>query len=85
MTWIYVKHSRDVAIYALCPKCGFEHNPSHYNWATGRTIIIRQFNYCPLCGEYLGDPLFTKKGFVKVIDYETKEVDLVEVSGNEYE
>lgn len=85
MEWDYIKYPRDVAIYAICPRCGFKHNPSFYNWATGKTTIIRQFNYCPICGEHLGDPNFAKRGFVKVVDYETKEMDLVKVSGNEYE
>ena len=85
MGWDYIKYPGDVAIYATCPRCGFKHNPSFYNWATGKTTIVRQFNYCPMCGQDLGDPLFTKKGFVKVVDYETKEMDLAKVSGNEYE
>lgn len=85
MEWDYIKYPRDVAVYAICPRCGFKHNPSFYNWATGKTTIVRQFNYCPLCGEYLGDPLFAKKDFVKVIDYETKALDLIRISGNEYE
>lgn len=85
MFWNYIKYPRDVAIYARCPTCGFEHNPSFYNWATGETTIVRQFNYCPICGEFLEDPLFTERGFVKVIDYETKEISLMKVFGNEYE
>ena len=50
MGWDYIKYPGDVAIYATCPRCGFKHNPSFYNWATGKTTIVRQFNYCPMCG-----------------------------------
>lgn len=70
MTWIYVKHSRDVAIYALCPKCGFEHNPSYYNWATGQATIVKEFNYCPMCGKYLKDPNLELKGTVEYEELE---------------
>jgi hypothetical protein len=86
MEWDYIKYPRDVAIYAMCPRCGFKHNPSFYNWATGKTIIIRQFNYCPICGEYLRDPILFTRGNTKVINYETKEIELIETSeSNEYE
>ena len=86
MFWDYVKYPRDVAIYAICPRCGFKHNPSFYNWATGRATIVRQFNYCPICGEYLRDPILFTRGNTKVINYETKEIELIETSeSNEYE
>lgn len=72
MTWRYIKYSRDVAIYACCPNCGFKHNPSLYSWATGKTIVIKQFNYCPMCGEYLKDPNFKLNEEVK---YEKMDYD----------
>lgn len=61
MVWAYEKFRGDAAIYAFCPKCGFHHNPSRMvtddegKWTTE---IQYQYNYCPICGEYLNDENF---------------------------
>ena len=56
MVWTYEKFKGDGAIYAFCPKCGFHHNPSRL---TPESMICEeikyQYNYCPICGEYLYD------------------------------
>lgn len=53
MMWIFEKFRGDGAIYAICPKCGF-----HY--ASGSTLEmdagLRQYRYCPMCGEFLLNP-----------------------------
>lgn len=61
MIWEYERFRGDAAIYAFCPKCGFHHNPSRMvtdedgKWITE---IQYQYNYCPLCGEYLHNENF---------------------------
>lgn len=55
MIWKYEKFKGDGAIYAFCPKCGFHHNPSRLNSETMKSEITYQYNYCPMCGEYLYD------------------------------
>lgn len=56
MTWKYEKFRGDAAIYAFCPECGFYHNPSQLvqnengKWTTE---VQYQYNFCPMCGEYL--------------------------------
>ena len=56
MVWKYEKFRGDAAIYAFCPKCNFRHCPSdlvkdeNVNWDTK---IRYQYNYCPICGEFL--------------------------------
>lgn len=61
MIWEYERFRGDAAIYAFCPKCGFHHNPSRMvtdedgKWTTE---IQYQYNYCPLCGEYLHNENF---------------------------
>lgn len=55
MIWQYEKFRGDMAIYAICPVCGFTHCPSRLNCETMLSEIIYQYNYCPICGEYLFD------------------------------
>ncbi len=58
MTWTYEKFKGDGAIYAFCPKCGFHHNPSSFlpnSEGIHEVQITYQYNYCPMCGEYLYD------------------------------
>lgn len=58
MVWKYEKFYGDAAIYAFCPKCNFHHNPSRLETdADGKLTseIQYQYNYCPICGEYLYD------------------------------
>ena len=56
MVWKYEKFKGDGAIYAFCPKCGFHHNPSRMTKnEIFETEINYQYNYCPMCGEYLFD------------------------------
>ena len=55
MTWKYEKFKGDGAIYAFCPKCNFNHNPSRLNTSTMQCELGIQYNYCPMCGEYLYD------------------------------
>ncbi len=58
MVWKYEKFRGDAAIYAFCPKCKFHHNPSKLTTdEDGRltTKIQYQYNYCPICGEFLHD------------------------------
>lgn len=58
MVWEYERFRGDAAIYAFCPKCQFYHNPSRMTtdedgkWTSE---ILYQYNYCPMCGEYLYD------------------------------
>ena len=58
MVWEYEKFKGDGAIYAFCPKCNFHHNPSRLNHKTMACDIRYQYNYCPICGEYLNDENF---------------------------
>jgi len=56
MVWEYEKFRGDAAIYAFCPKCKFYHNPSRMDMGENgkwTTEIKYQYNYCPICGEYL--------------------------------
>lgn len=52
MKWKFETFTGDGAIYCICPKCNF------YNGVTkgfpGGTIDF-QYNYCPMCGEFLYD------------------------------
>lgn len=66
MIWTYERFRGDAAIYAFCPKCNFHHNPSRMvNEDDGRitTKILYQYNYCPICGEYLYDEEADENGF----------------------
>lgn len=58
MIWEYEKFRGDAAIYAFCPKCGFHHCPSRMDYETFKVEIVYQYNYCPVCGEYLYDENF---------------------------
>lgn len=53
--WKYEKFKGDGAIYAFCPKCNFHYNPSRLNTETMQSELVIQYNYCPICGEYLYD------------------------------
>ena len=56
MIWQYEKFKGDSAIYAFCPKCNFRHDPSDMEkdeYGKWNTVIKYQYNYCPICGEYL--------------------------------
>ncbi len=55
MVWKYEKFKGNGAIYAFCPKCNFHHNPSNLDCKTMIVEITFQYNYCPMCGEYLHD------------------------------
>ena len=63
MIWKYEKFKGDGAIYAFCPKCGFHHNPSRMNHETMACDVMYQYNYCPICGEYLFDDKAETDGF----------------------
>lgn len=63
MVWTYEKFKDDGAIYAFCPKCNFRHNPSRFNAKIGQSSIMYQYNYCPICGEYLYDDNVKENGF----------------------
>ena len=52
MKWRFEKFKGDMAIYAICPQCGFYHNPSTLN-RDMTTTIVNQYKFCPMCGEYL--------------------------------
>lgn len=52
MSWQFEKFKGDMAIYAICPKCGFYHSPSTTN-RDMTTTITDQYRFCPMCGEYL--------------------------------
>lgn len=54
-TWIYEKFKGDLAIYAFCPKCNFYYNPSRLNTQTMKSELVIEYNYCPMCGEFLHD------------------------------
>lgn len=52
--WIFEKFKGDMAIYAICPKCGYRYScSSESDFAS--IEIDRQFKYCPMCGKYLFD------------------------------
>lgn len=60
MNWTFEKFQGDMAVYAICPKCGFYHNPSTLN-RDMTTTITSQYKFCPMCGEYLyveGDEVY---------------------------
>lgn len=60
MTWTYEKFKDNGAIYAFCPKCGFYHNPSRFlpnDKGLYEVQVTYQYNYCPMCGEYLYDDI----------------------------
>lgn len=63
MIWEYEKFKGDMAIYAFCPKCGFHHNPSEFDLETRESVIRYQYNYCPICGEYLYDDKANENGY----------------------
>ena len=75
MVWEYEKFKGDAAIYAFCPKCNFHHCPSEMNTTTWESDILYQYNYCPICGEYLYDDKAETDG-VEVI---WNERDIVEL------
>lgn len=52
MKWQFEKFKDDIAIYAVCPKCGFYHSPSTLNRDMTVTIT-HQYKFCPMCAEYL--------------------------------
>ena len=52
MKWIFEKFKGDMAIYAICPQCGFYHNPSTLH-SDMTTTITNRYKLCPTCGEYL--------------------------------
>ena len=55
MIWKYEKFIGDMALYELCPKCGFYHRCGEFNGKTGEWEINYNYIYCPMCGEYLYD------------------------------
>ena len=54
MKWTFEKFSGDMAIYAICPMCGFHHDVSTLH-RDMTTTITHQYKFCPMCGEYLYD------------------------------
>lgn len=79
MVWEYEKFKGDGAIYAFCPKCGFCHCPSEFNYKTGKSELIYQYNYCPICGESLNDENF--ENGVEVIWNERDIIELYNTEG----
>lgn len=55
MKWRFEKFQGNMAIYAICPECGFMHNPSSCDRKTFKPSITTQYKYCPMCGNYLYD------------------------------
>lgn len=49
MYWIFEKVRGDMAIYGICPKCGFYYVAG----SAFEKNRIGQYRYCPMCGEYL--------------------------------
>lgn len=75
MVWKYERFRGDAAIYAFCPKCNFHHNPSSLvrdEDGNFTTDIKYQYNYCPICGEYLYDDK-------EIVDVVWKERDIEEL------
>jgi hypothetical protein len=52
MKWHFEKFKGDMAIYAICPKCGFYYNSSTLQ-RDMTTTITNVYNFCPICGEQL--------------------------------
>ena len=51
MKWYFEKFKGDMAIYAFCPKCGFEHTVSYIDFDMSIKIDPDKiYNYCPICG-----------------------------------
>ena len=52
MKWQFEKFQGDMAIYAICPKCGFDHPVStisdFFELKINSALL---YNYCPMCGE----------------------------------
>lgn len=74
MQWIFEKFKGNMAIYSICPKCGFMHNSSTLNHKTMESSISNQYKYCPMCGEYLYD----ERADIEVIWNERSIIDLME-------
>lgn len=55
MVWKFEKFKGDMTIYAQCPRCNFRYGASTFNYKTMETTITKEYNYCPMCGEYLCD------------------------------
>lgn len=53
--WMYERFIHDSAIYAFCPTCNFYYDASRFDAQTMKSEIAIQYNYCPMCGEYLYD------------------------------
>ena len=82
MVWEYEKFRGDMAIYAFFPKCNFHHNPSELTIdADGkREMEIKyQYNFCPICGEYLYD----EKAATEGIDIVWNERDIEDLYSTE--
>ena len=78
MIWEYEKFRGDAAIYAFCPKCKFRHNPSRVvknDEGKLSAEIFYQYNYCPICGEYLYD----EKAETELVDIIWNERDVTEL------
>ena len=78
MVWTYEKFKGDAAIYAFCPKCNFHHCPSEMSFETWESDILYQYNYCPMCAEYLYD-----ENFVHGVEVIWKERDIMELYDEE--
>lgn len=52
MKWHFEKFQGDMAVYIICPNCGFYHNVA-YITSNAEICInpIQIYNYCPNCGE----------------------------------
>ena len=53
MKWIFEKFYGDMAIYAICPKCGFRHCVSDFKSGTFEIEIYtdKVYKFCPMCGK----------------------------------
>ena len=51
--WKYEKFKGDMAIYAICPICNFNHHVGQVEFGSGDLVIDIQYLFCPACGEFL--------------------------------
>jgi len=53
--WIHEKYHGNLAIFSRCSKCGFQYNASIYDAKTFKSIIEKEYNYCPRCGAHMDE------------------------------
>jgi rubredoxin len=84
--WIFEKFIGNMAIYQICPHCGYMHEAGSQkrdfdnegNVTKAEFAIASQYRYCPMCGKYL----YNGSGELNVVWNERKFMDLMEEEYN---